>query len=286
MPTNPFFDHETVPQEQELIEDLTVESIKIHGSDMVYLPREIANEDTLFGEDQQSVFNKGVLLEFYIENVDEFGGEGEFFAKFGLEVRDEAFFVVAKRRFQETIQHFEHPREGDLIYWPLSKTLFEIKHVEHENPFYNLGKLHTYRLTMQLFRYAQEDFDTGIPEIDEIETDRAFGIQMVFESGGTGVFDQDETVFAGPSLAAATATGVVVAFDTANNILVVNNVVGEFLDGDVVQNEALTVSHTIAVDGAPPAANVPTDRGADNLDIQQEAEGFIDFSEDNPFGEP
>ena len=286
MSTNPFFDHETVSREQELIEDLTVESIKIHGSDMLYLPREVVNEDTLYGEDQQSEFNKGHHLEMYIENVDEFGGEGEFFAKFGLEIRDEAFFVVAKRRFQEQVHHQEFPREGDLIYWPLTRKLFEIKHVDHENPFYNLGKLHTYRMTVQLFRYAQEEFETGIPEIDDVDPDRGYGVQMVFEAGGTGDFDQDEIVFTGPDLANATARGVVVAFDPVERTLVVNKVVGEFQDGDTVENEALTVSHTIAVGGEPPPANVPTDEGADNLDIQREADTIINFSEDNPFGDP
>lgn len=286
MSTNPFFDHETVSREQETIEDLTVESIKIHGSDMVYLPRDILNEDTLYGEDQQSEFSKGIPLEFYVENVDEFSGEGEFFAKFGLEVRDEAFFVVAKRRFQEQVQHMEHPREGDLIYWPLTKKLFEIKHVDYENPFYNLGKLHTYRVTVQLFRYSQEEFDTGIPEIDDVDPEYGYGSQMVFEVGGTGDFDQDQTVFTGPDLANSTARGIVVAWDPDELLLVVNKVVGTFNDGDIVENEALTVSHTIAVDGEPPVANVPTDAGADNFDIQRGADEIIDFSEDNPFGEP
>lgn len=289
MPTNPFFDHETLRPEQDLIEDLTVESIQIHGSDMLYLPRDIINEDTLYGEDQQSEFNKGHWLEMYVESVDEFGGEGEFFAKFGLEVRDEAFFVTAKRRFQEQVSHLEHPREGDLVYWPLTKKLFEIKHVDYENPFYNLGKLHTYRLTVQLFRYAQEEFDTGIPEIDEVDPDLGFGGQMVFAVGGTGDFDQDEVVFTSPTagdLPNATARAIVVAWDPDERRLVVNKVVGTFVDGNVVENEALTAIHTIAVGGEPPVANVPADRGADNLDIQKEADSIIDFSEDNPFGDP
>lgn len=286
MPTNPYFDHTSVPQEQRLIEDLTVESIQIHGHDMLYLPREIVNEDSLYTEDQQSEFNKGHWLEMYVESVDEFGGEGEFFSKFGLEVRDEAFFVVAKRRFQEQVHHLEHAREGDLIYWPLTKKLFEIKQVDHENPFYNLGKLHTYKLTVQLFRYAQEEFDTGIPEIDDVDPGRGYGSQMVFEVGGTGDFDQDEVVFTGTDPANATARAVVVAWDVTERLLVVNKVVGTFADGDVVENEALTASHTIAAGGAPPVANVPADEGADNFDIQQEADDIIDFSEDNPFGDP
>ncbi len=289
MTTNPHFDHETLKSEQLLIEDLTVESIQIHGSDMLYLPRDIVNEDFLYGEDQQSEFNKGYWLEMYVDGVDEFGGEGDFFAKFGLEIRDEAFFVAAKRRFQEQVSHLEHPREGDLIYWPLTKKLFEIKHVEHENPFYNLGKLHTYRMTVQLFRYAQEEFDTGIPEIDDVDPDRGYGAQMVFAVGGTGVFDEGEVVFTSPTagdLPNATARAIVVAWDKDERLLVVNKVVGTFVDGNVVENEALTVSYTIETDGAPPVANVPADSGADNFDIQQAADKIIDFSEDNPFGEP
>ncbi len=289
MPTNPHFDHETLKSEQLLIEDLTVESIQIHGSDMLYLPRDILNEDFLYGEDQQSEFNKGHWLEMYVDGVDEFGGEGDFFAKFGLEVRDEAFFVAAKRRFQEQVSHLEHPREGDLIYWPITKKLFEIKHVDHENPFYNLGKLHTYRMTVQLFRYAQEEFDTGIPEIDDVDPDRGYGAQMVFAVGGTGEFDEGEVVFTSPTagdLPNATARAIVVAWDPDERLLVVNKVVGTFVDANVVENEALTVSHTIETDGAPPVANVPADEAADNFDIQQAADDIINFSEDNPFGDP
>jgi len=289
MPTNPFFDHETVKSEQNLIEDLTVETIQIHGSDMLYLPRDVVNEDFLYGEDQQSEFNKGHWLEMYVDGAEEFGGEGEFFAKFGLEIRDEAFFVAAKRRFQEQVQHLEHPREGDLIYWPLTKKLFEIKHVDHENPFYELGKLHTYRMTVQLFRYAQEEFATGIPEIDEVDPNRGYGAQMVFAVGGTGDFDEGEVVFTSPTvgdLPNATARAIAVAWDKDERLLVVNKVVGTFVDGNVVENEALTVLHTIETDGAPPVANVPADEGADNFDIQQAADKIIDFSEDNPFGDP
>jgi hypothetical protein len=284
--TNPFFDHETVDSEKQLIEDLTIEAIQINGSDMIYLPRELVSEDFLYGEDQQSAFESGYWLEIYVENVAAFGGEHEFFAKFGLEVRDEAVFVASKRRFQEQVQHLEHAREGDLIYWPLSKKLFEIKHVDYENPFYNLGQLHTYRMTVQLFRYAQEEFETGIPEVDEVDFNRGYGGQMVFDAAGVGDFDQGETVFAGVDLGTATAKAVVAFWDPDNFLLVVNKIVGTFADGDVVQNKALTASWTIAVDGAPPIANVPLDAGADNFDIQKESDTIINFDEDNPFGEP
>lgn len=284
MPTNHYFNHETVHQEQRLIEDLVIESIKIHGSDMIFIPRSVVHEDKLFGEDRQSVFEQGYQIEMYVVSVDAFGGDGDFVAKFGLEIRDEMILALSKRRFQETVQHIKHPHEGDLVYWPLTSTLFEIKHVEHENPFYQIGKLHTYRLTCQLFRYAQEDFETGIPEVDEIEPLKAYGIQLVMEVGGTGDFAEKENVFQGTSFATATATAFVVAWDPDNRILVLNNVVGEFKEETIVQNEALTASYTVGLGGAP-TADVPTDLGADNLTIQQEADQVIDFTEHNPFGE-
>lgn len=284
MPTNHFFNHEVVQTEQRLIEDLVIESIQIHGSDMIYLPRSIVHEDTLFGEDRQSTFDKGFQVEMYVESVNTFGGEGDFVAKFGLEIRDDMILALSKRRFQETVQHLRHPNEGDLIYWPLTKTLFEIKHVEHENPFYQIGKLHTYRLTCQLFRYAQEDFESGIPEVDEVEPLRAYGQQLVMVVGGTGEFAEKETAFQGATLATATAKGFVVAWDPDERILVLDNVVGEFKESVLVQNEALTAAFTVGVGGAP-NADVPTDLGADNLTIQQEADTVIDFSEHNPFGE-
>jgi hypothetical protein len=285
MPTNPYFNHETVQSEQNLVEDLVVESIKIYGSDMIYVPRTVVLEDDLFGEDRESAFESGFTIEMYVDNVDEFGGEGDFIAKFGLEIRDEATLSLSKRRFQQVVQHMEHPNEGDLIYWPLTKVLLEIKHVEHENPFYQVGRLYVYKLTCQLFRYAQEDFETGVPEIDEIEPIRAYGQQLIMEPvGGTGKYEIGETVFQGTNFATADAQAKVVAWDPNELVLVLNNVRGLFLEEVIVENEALTASYTVAEGGAP-QANVPTDPGADNWQIQQEADEYIDFSEDNPFGD-
>lgn len=111
MPTNRYFNHETVQSEQRLVEDLVVESIKIHGSDMIYVPRTVVLEDDLFGEDRESAFESGFTVEMYVDSVDEFGGEGDFIAKFGLEIRDECTLSLSKRRFQEVVQHLEHPNE-------------------------------------------------------------------------------------------------------------------------------------------------------------------------------
>jgi hypothetical protein len=111
------------------------------------------------------------MLEMYLETVDGFGGDGDFLAKFGMQIKDTATFVVSKRRFEETIHGKVRPLEGDLMFFPLTNTIFEINYVEHENPFYQIGKLHSYKLTCELFTFSHEDFETGRDDIDRIADD-------------------------------------------------------------------------------------------------------------------
>jgi len=170
MPTNPYFNHKPASSSR-LLEDLTIEAIKMYGKDMVYLPRTLVREDTIFGEDNASKFSDGVEMEMYIESVDGFGVNDQI-TQFGFEIQDTVDLVVAKKIFERGMVHsgVTHPREGDLIYFPLSNYIFEVKYVEHENPFYQLGKLYTYKLSCQLFRYSHEEMDTGWSQIDELET--------------------------------------------------------------------------------------------------------------------
>lgn len=168
MATNFYFDHYTNRIEQTLIEDLTIEAIKMYGIDIIYLPRDTISRDDLFGEDIVTRFSDNYLLEMYLEEVDGFGGEGDLLSKFGVQIKETATFVVAKRRFEETLPGKERPLEGDLLYFPLSQSLFEVNYVEHENPFYNLGKQHTYKLKCELFTFSQEQFNTGVAVIDDI----------------------------------------------------------------------------------------------------------------------
>lgn len=180
--------NDKVRSEQNLYEDLVIETLKIYGQDVYYIPREIANEDKIFGEDIPSRFGTGYKIEMYIDNVEGFDGEGDLFTKFGVEIRDEATFIVARRRWSTTVEQYdnniteERPREGDLIYLPLSNSMFEISHVEHEMPFYQLGNLPTYRMRASLFEYNDEDFDTGIASVDDIEVEGAY--QYVVEIEG------------------------------------------------------------------------------------------------------
>lgn len=175
MAINAYFNQTTDVQEQTLIEDLVIESIQIHGQDVLYIPRTSVNEDYLFGEDTMSAFNSYHTIEMYIKSIDGFDGDGDIMAKFGIEIRDQVSLVVSKSRFTDEIANnntdITIPRKGDLIYFPLSGGLFEISFVEIENPFYQLGKLYTYDLTCDLFDYSQEDINTGNTEVDAIADD-------------------------------------------------------------------------------------------------------------------
>lgn len=153
--------------EQDLIHQLNAEAIQIHGIDVVYLPRTLQKEDTLFGEDVLSAFTTSYTIEMFIDSIQSFDGEGDLLQKFGMIVKDELNLTVATRRFTE-VTTMAKPLEGDLIYFPLSKGLFEIKFVEDEQPFYPLGTLPTYKLRCELFDMSSEEFNTGITAIDNI----------------------------------------------------------------------------------------------------------------------
>tara|TARA_Y100001973_G_C5201264_1_gene337846 strand:+ start:355 stop:1005 length:651 start_codon:yes stop_codon:yes gene_type:complete len=173
MAVNPYFNRASV--DQQLVQDLVTESIKINGHDFLYLPRTLVNEDILFGEDTISKFEDAIKLEMYVESVDGYDGEGDIISKLGFEIRDSIDLVISKARFKEEFAFntdVNFPREGDLVHWPLTNSLFEIKFVEHENPFYQLGNLYTYKLSCELFRYSHEDFETGDTRIDGITADQ------------------------------------------------------------------------------------------------------------------
>lgn len=172
MATNFYFNNFQASAEQTLIEDLVIESIKIYGHDVVYLPRTIVNRDFVFNEDSVSKFVDKYSIEMYIRDVDGFQGEGDFLSKFGVEVRDQITFTVANRRFEEDIgatYSLDRPRESDLIYFPLTKSFYEIKFVEHEAVFYQLGELQMYDLRCELYEYSGEEFTTGYELLDAIE---------------------------------------------------------------------------------------------------------------------
>lgn len=174
MATSVYFNNFASSQEQQLIEDLIIESIRIYGLDMYFMPRQREAFDQIYGEDTLSIFNKAFNIEMYVRSVDGFQGDGDFMSKFGLEIRDRVTFTVSQRVFGEEAgaagMELYRPKEGDLIFLPLNNKIFEIKFVEHESIFYQLGSLQTYDLTCELFQYSSERFETGIGIIDTLYT--------------------------------------------------------------------------------------------------------------------
>lgn len=204
MATNPWIS-QSVRSEQDLYEDLVIESLKFYGQDVYYLPREIVNKDKVFLDDIPSRFSDAYKVEMYIENTDGFGGEGDLFSKFGVELRDQATFIVARRRWKKLIgdkldTYNFRPREGDIIYLPLSQSMFEIFKVETETPFYQLSQLPTFKLQCELFEYNDEDFDTGIDDIDSIEVEGAYQYKLTMRTAesaratGTTTIDENGRV--------------------------------------------------------------------------------------------
>ena len=205
MPTNIHINNFESNPEQNLIHDLIIESIKFYGMDVYWIPRRTSvNADQLYGEDTNSSFRQAFNIEMYIKNVEGFEGEGEFLSKFGLDIRDQITFTVAIRRFEQleadevlpstAESPFVRPREGDLIYFPLNKKLFEIQFVEHESVFYTAGTLPVYDLRCELFVYNNQSISTGITEIDDIGTAYAYSSSMPAFNANTGVTWVDNTL--------------------------------------------------------------------------------------------
>lgn len=172
MVSNFYFNNFQSSQEQTLLENLIIESIKIYGQDMLYVPRKLNNKNEVYGEDDISTYENSYMIELFIKSIDGFAGDGNFMSKFGLEIRDQVTFTVARRTFELEITtqgDYDRPREGDLIYFPLNKKLFQIKYVDNKVMFYTLGTLPVFDLVCELFEYSGEQFNTGIPEIDDIQ---------------------------------------------------------------------------------------------------------------------
>lgn len=172
MATSVFFQNYQYTQEQELLNSLIIESIRIHGIDCWYVPRKLNNYDSVYGADDQSSYETAILMEMYIESYDGFKGDGNFMSKFGIEIRDQVTFAFAMRVFEDevgVITAQPRPNEGDLIYYPLNGKCFQIKYVDKFEMHYPLGKLYLWKVTCELFEYSNERISTGIPEIDALQ---------------------------------------------------------------------------------------------------------------------
>ena len=178
--------------EQLLMEDIIIECLRIYGFDTYYIPRAAVNEDKILGEDVLNQYTSAYPLEMYMQNVTGFEGDGDLLTKFGVEFRDTATFVVARRRWDEVIARSgdavltTRPAEGDIVYFPLTKAFFEIKRVDATDPFFQVGKLYVYKLQCELMQYSSERFNTGISDIDSIADGVSLDINeynLMLESG-------------------------------------------------------------------------------------------------------
>ena len=277
MPTNVYFDTGTKP-EQTLYEDLMIEQLRIYGQDVFYIPRTLVKEDSLFGEDTLSKFGDAYLIEMYFENVEGYEGEKEIMSKFGLQMNEDVTFVVARRRFEQLVSHDSNlivktrPNEGDLVYFPKVKKIFEITFVDHDDPFYQVHNLPAFKLKCKTFEYSSEDLNTGIAEIDAIETDNSvdmLSFQITMEQSSSTTFNEGiELEDATGNLELETQTGGtdnVIGEDETGG----DNVVLE--TGDYIIQEAF-VGDTI-------------DENAMNDFFETQDDNIIDFTESNPFGD-
>lgn len=199
-------------QEQTFIENLMVESIELYGQDIYYLPRTYVNRDTILNEVETSTFTQALQVRAYVNNVEGWEGQGELLSKFGVRIEDKTTFVFSRKKFTEKVDDNAvlnvegRPNEGDLIWFPRTKHLFEIKFVEAERPFYQLGKGYVWECQCELFEYNDEDLDTGVAEIDAVELAFANSIKLIMDPGGTGDFTVGEEIIGDLYLATATAT--------------------------------------------------------------------------------
>jgi len=293
MATNVYFNPfpKNITSEQLLVEDLVIEAMQIYGMEVFYLPRSSRDQvDFLYGEDTLKQYTSAYTIEMYLEDVTGMEGEGDFISKFGLEIKDEVTFLISRRRFAATVPQ-TRPNEGDLVYVPLVQNFFEITYVEHENNqamYYTLGRgrganVYVYALKMKQFVFSNEIIETGIKEIDEQIRD-AYPKTRISLLSGSGNFVADEIVYQGANLTYATAQAIV--YDTtANSSIDIIRVIGNFASGNVRGNTSSanwiinTVSDTATM-------NTAFEDIVDNARIQSEADGILDFTEHNPFGEP
>jgi hypothetical protein len=294
MPTSVYFNNQRATVEQQLLEDLIIESIRNHGIDVYYLPRESqSSTDELFGDDPVKCYRHAVKIEMYLETFQNYEGNQEFFSKFGLELQETARLCMSRRSFERLVtrqfpQSHNVPKEGDLVYLPTQFKLMEIKFVEEEKNFFQLGKdaknPYMYGLSMEAFKYNGELLQTGVTEIDSIPNVQAYALDFTLDAGGSGTFTNLEWVYQGTSLENAVAKAVVAGWDKPSRKLKLRNIKGEFVAGSLVKGNSSGAQWNIA-DEADVMRNSNYESVEDNERIEQEADNILDFSEANPFGE-
>lgn len=311
MATNPYFKSYDSKLEQRLINDLTVETIKAMGRDVIYIPRDYLIIDNLFGEDPESKFSQGYPIEMYMIDTDKFQGNRDIVAKFGIQITDRTTLSVSRTRFETEISshrnEIKKPREGDLIYFPLSGSLFEIDFVEDETPFYQLGGLTTYTLHVELFTYSGENIDTGITEIDNVEDLRkSYAILAPLSlnplSGPTGnIILAGELLYqvlgvtgVGATLSAATSTAISLQFikGTTQSQLYITGISGTISYAATQTIKGAISGGEYYLKGSSSVSNIITQKDpstrlnvVDNDQLQSSGIDIFDFTDIDPFSE-
>jgi hypothetical protein len=302
--TNVYFSQGT-KNEQHLIEDIIIESLKIYGNEIFYIPRSLVSKDNVLGEDRLSQFKTAFPIEMYFENVDSFGGQGAFIQKFGLMIEQSATLVVARRRWEQLVGRYgqtqipSRPNEGDLIYFPLTGSMFELKFVQHQDPFYQLGKLYVYKLQVELFQYSSERIDTGIAEIDTFESLKTFSTNttrnihgrvatITMTNSGSGYTSVPTVTLISSTGIGATATAIRgtsgANLNKITGITITNQGTG-YQTAPVVTftgggGSGATATTTLDID-----IKKSSDGFGENDSFKDAADGVINFDDQNPFGE-
>ncbi len=283
MATNSYFTQGTTG-EQDLVGSLVTEQIKMFGKDVYYIPRTLVNRDSVFEEDSLSAFNGAYLIEAYIEDATGFRGDGDMFSKFGVRISDQVTFIISRERFTAAVDDNAQlivegrPNEGDLIHLPMANKTFEIQFVEHEVPFYQLGKVHVWGLRCELFEYSDEDFNTGVAEIDAVEVNFANAVTINVADGGTGDFVAGEIVTGGSS----NVTSEVKSWNSATRQLIVYNRSGMYAIPETLTGNTSGAAWTSATYNTLNNMNSETDQ---NFTLETQADAILDFTESNPFGD-
>ena len=276
------------------MEDVIVESIQIMGHEIYYIPRDSYDSgDQIFGEYKNSKFSRAYNMESYIANVEGFEGDGDFFGRFGLEIRDTSNFVISRRAFVKGLPTVlrMRPQEGDLIYVPLMHRLFEIKFIEKKLMFYSLGNRepYIYEMRCELFRFSEEEFDTHVEEIDEIEQENGYALRLNINTIGFSNFVDNEVVYQSPdgTWANNTAHAEIRDWYKANGTMFVVGINGQFSanGANTLYGNVTHAQFSVKSVGDEKNDYVKFDI-FDNKDFDTGADLILDLSETNPFGTP
>lgn len=307
MPTSHYFpqDFQNNKSETSLIQDLVDEQIKLFGADVIYLPRQNITDGVL-DEIIHSEFNRHITFEVMLQNVQGFGDNSEFISKFGLKITDEIKIIVSKRRWedevyklQDAIKIRERPNEGDLIYFPLTENLYEIKFVEREAPFYQLGKIYFYTMTCEIYDVGNDVFNTNVTEVNNVELENDYSIAITLAEGGSGDYIKGDVIEyhsvsddgnGGFIFVPLGIKGTVADWYAPTRTLKLINVNGDFAAGQAVlkENGSTYLSDGVwIIDIQDPTVNIDNGNNEydDNKYIEQAADDILDFTERNPFGE-